>query len=136
MGGYLFLLFRKQDIMANTSNAISSRSDHVTKSILSPPPFEEGKKILTSSEIRKQPPPFMVTPTGSLSGSNDSISHLSPFVNNIFKYRNVAVFQNKKASIRRIHKNFIKSIDKQAKVGYTINVGATCDGCFLTVIEK
>ena len=89
------------------------------------------KKILTSSGMRKQPPPFMVTPTGSLSGSDDSIS---TFLRLSTAFSNTATLRylrnKKKSSVRRIHKNFIKSIDKQTKVGYTINVGATCDGCF------
>ena len=66
--------------------------------------------------MRKQPPPFMVTPTGSLSGSDDSISHLSPFVNNIFKYRNVAVFgkgSNMGKATRRKDGRLVKTVTDQ-----------------------
>ena len=59
-----------------------------------------------------------------------------PLCQYLFQIPRRCGISKQKASIRRIHKNFIKSIDKQTKVGYTINVGATCDGCFLTVIEK
>ena len=125
-GGYLFLLLLQTLItrLITATKRVQKRNNNSQVTYIGITSLGRGRqqKILTPSGMRKQPPPFMVTPTGILSDSIDSIPHLSTFVNTFSNTASLRFLRKEshgksyKKKRRISNENHHRSENRQAKI--------------------